>query len=49
MRLPGNTRPGSCAIPIEPGALCDTELPCEARFETEMVTLDATSKALTDR
>src|SRR5262249_35292417 len=33
MRLPGNTRPGSCAAPIEPGLLCEMELPCEARLE----------------
>ena len=33
MRLPGNTRPGSCAMPIEPGVLCERELPCDARFE----------------
>ena len=25
--LAGNTRPGSCAIPMEPGTLCDFELP----------------------
>ena len=33
MRLPGNTRPGSCAMPMEPGVLCERELPCDARFE----------------
>src|SRR5450631_4479579 len=36
MRLPGNTRPGSCAMPIEPGLLCERELPCEARFELKL-------------
>jgi len=25
--LTRNTRPGSCAIPMEPGTLCDRELP----------------------
>src|SRR5207253_929512 len=33
MRLPGKTRPGSCAAPMEPGLLCESELPCEARLE----------------
>ena len=36
MRLPGNTRPGSCAMPIEPGVLCERELPCDARFELKL-------------
>ena len=36
MRLPGNTRPGSCAIEIEPGVLCERELPCDARFELKL-------------
>jgi len=26
--LPGNTRPGSCAIEIDPGTLCERLLPC---------------------
>ncbi len=30
MRLPGNTRPGVWRWPIEPGARCDTESPCDA-------------------
>src|SRR5690606_824025 len=30
MRLPGNTRPGSCAIPMEPGTRCERLLPCAA-------------------
>ena len=30
MRLPGNTRPGVWRWPIEPGARCTTEAPCEA-------------------
>src|SRR5215831_4579015 len=33
MRLPGNTRPGSCAIPVEPGLLCEIELPWLARLD----------------
>ncbi len=33
MRLPGKTRPGSCAMPMEPALLCESELPCEARFD----------------
>ena len=33
IRLPGNTRPGSCAIEIEPGTLCERLLPCDARCE----------------
>src|SRR5258708_1966781 len=33
MRLPGKTRPGSCAMPMEPELLCESELPCEARFD----------------
>src|SRR5207237_6321901 len=36
MRLPGNTRPGSCAMEIEPGELCESELPCEARLELKL-------------
>src|SRR5690606_22892791 len=28
--LPGNTRPGVWRWPIEPGARCDSELPCVA-------------------
>src|SRR5689334_13123443 len=36
IRLPGNTRPGSWAMLIEPGVLCDSELPCEARFELKL-------------
>src|SRR6476620_8759404 len=32
IRLPGNTRPGSCAIEIEPGVLCERALPCDARL-----------------
>ena len=31
--LPGNTRPGSCAIEIEPGTLCERLLPCDARCD----------------
>ena len=49
MRLPGNTRPGSCAMPIEPELLCESELPCEARFEREVVALDHAGVALADR
>ncbi len=30
IRLPGNTRPGVWRWPIEPGARCTTEAPCEA-------------------
>ena len=30
MRLPGKTRPGVWRWPIEPGARCETELPCDA-------------------
>src|SRR6185369_13954597 len=33
MRLPGNTRPGSCAMPMEPGTLCERLLPCDARCD----------------
>src|SRR6185295_13289191 len=34
--LPGNTRPGSCAIEIEPGTLCERLLPCEARCDLKL-------------
>ena len=34
--LPGNTRPGSCAIEIEPGTLCERLLPCDARCELKL-------------
>src|SRR5690606_25844379 len=36
MRLPGNTRPGVCRWPIEPGARCDTELPWLASWELKL-------------
>ena len=34
--LPGNTRPGSCAIEIEPGTLCERLLPCDARCDLKL-------------
>ena len=34
--LPGNTRPGSWAIEIEPGTLCERLLPCEARCDLKL-------------
>ena len=46
MRLPGNTRPGSCAMPIEPGTLCERELPCDARFEVKWWRLITPEKPL---
>src|SRR4030095_10701302 len=46
MRLPGNTRPGSCAMPIEPGELCERELPCDARLELKWWRLIAPEKPL---
>ena len=45
IRLPGNTRPGSCAIEIEPGVLCERELPCDARLRAEVVALDHAGEA----
>ncbi len=46
MRLPGNTRPGSCAWPVEPGALCDRELPWLARLDEKWWRLMAPEKPL---
>ena len=46
MRLPGNTRPGPCAMPIEPGVLCERELPCVARFEQKWWRLITPAKPL---
>ena len=46
MRLPGNTRPGSCAIPIEPGTRCERELPWEARFDEKLWRLIEPAKPL---
>ena len=46
MRLPGKTRPGSCAMPIEPGLLCESELPCEARFDEKWWRLITPAKPL---
>ncbi len=36
-------------MPIEPGELCDTELPWEARFDEKWWRLMATGKPLADR
>ena len=44
--LPGNTRPGSCAMPIEPGVLCETELPWVARFDEKWWRLMTPAKPL---
>src|SRR6185295_2123787 len=44
--LPGNTRPGSCAIEIEPGTLCERLLPCEARCEPKWWRLIVPEKPL---
>ena len=49
MRLPGNTRPGVWRWPIEPGARCDSELPCDAYWPREVVALDRAGEALADR
>ena len=46
IRLPGNTRPGSCAIEIEPGTLCERLLPCDARFELKLWRLIVPAKPL---
>ena len=46
MRLPGNTRPGSCAIQIEPGTLCERLLPCDARCELKWWRLIVPAKPL---
>ncbi len=46
MRLPGNTRPGDWFWPVEPGLLCEIELPCEARFEEKWWRLIAPAKPL---
>ena len=35
--------------PMEPGALCDSELPWEARFELKVVALDAALESFADR
>ena len=44
--LPGNTRPGSCAIEIEPGTLCERLLPCDARCELKLWRLMVPAKPL---
>ena len=44
--LPGNTRPGSCAIEIEPGTLCERLLPCDARCELKLWRLIVPAKPL---
>jgi hypothetical protein len=46
MRLPGITRPGSWRMPIEPGALVETELPWVARFDEKWCRLIAPAKPL---
>ena len=46
MLLPGNTRPGSCAIEIEPGTLCERLLPCDARCELKLWRLMVPAKPL---
>src|SRR5882672_753969 len=46
MRLPGNTRPGSCAIPVEPGLLVESELPWLARLEEKWWRLITPAKPL---
>src|SRR5574343_13694 len=44
--LPGNTRPGSCAMEMEPGTLCERLLPCEARCEPKLWRLIVPAKPL---
>ena len=44
--LPGNTRPGSCAIEIEPGTLCERLLPCDARCDLKLWRLMVPAKPL---
>src|SRR5262249_13414251 len=46
MRLPGNTRPGSCAWPVEPGLLCEIELPWLARLDEKWWRLITPAKPL---
>ena len=46
MRLPGNTLLGSCFWPVEPGLLCETELPWLARFDEKWWRLMTPAKPL---
>jgi hypothetical protein len=46
MRLPGNTLLGSWFWPVDPGLLCDTELPCVARLEEKLWRLMTPAKPL---
>ena len=46
MRLPGKTRPGSCAMEIEPGTLCERLLPWDARCERKLWRLMVPAKPL---
>ena len=49
MRLPGNTRPGLWFWPVEPGLLCETELPWLARLDEKWWRLIDAGEALADR
>ena len=46
MRLPGNTLLGDWFWPVEPGLLCDTELPWLARLEEKWWRLMTPAKPL---
>ena len=48
MRLPGNTSPGLWFWPVEPGLLCETELPWRGAVGGEVVALDDAGEALAD-
>ena len=49
MRLPGNTRPGSCACRSSPGVLCETRVAVARAVRDEMVALDHAGEALAVR
>jgi len=48
MRLPGKTRPGSCAMPMEPGTFVGTRITVTSTVRREVVALDNARETLAD-